>query len=311
VFAKRLLRLLLAPGLVSYALLIAVIALIWLGVGRTPAEGSGARGLTPTTSSTDPASAITYHGEPDPSASPISLNQAMGNARRFAGEPDLELEGSLQSDPSRQRFADFYYLESAGSSRGEDFIKVDARTGEVVEATFRSRIEPSGPPIGLGLTEAEQAAARYAHDRFYGFDTLELVDRSSRASAGNMVHSFKWSQVAADSGAELPVSVSVAMSAGSGEVVWYLAQRDQILVDVRPTVDRAQAIQTAASAVRVRDARWDNANPAAVRLQVLYDDENQQQLVWSVTFNARQPSSRPTIRLLVDAHSGRLIANSA
>jgi hypothetical protein len=310
VFAKRLLRLLLAPGLVSYALLIAVIALIWLGVGRTPSEGSISRGLTPSTSSADSASAITYRGEPEADAPPISLDQAVGNARRFVGEPDLELEGSLQSDPARERFSDFYYLESAGASRGEDFIKVDARTGEVLEATFRSRIEPSGPPIGLGLTEAEEAASRYAHARFYGFDTLELVDRSSRASAGNMVHSFKWSQVATDSGAELPVSVSVAMSSGSGEVIWYLAQRDQILVDVRPTVDRAQAIQTAASAVRARDPRWDSGNPAAVRLQVLYDEENQQQLVWSVTFNARQPSSRPTIRLLVDAHSGKLIANS-
>ena len=31
-----------------------------------------------------------------------------------------------------------------------------------------------------------------------------------------------------------------------------------------------------------RDQRWDLDQPASVRLQVLYDDDDQQQLVWSV-----------------------------
>ena len=174
-------------------------------------------------------------------------------------------------------------------------------------ASSGGRLAPGSPPIGLGPSEAEQAAGRFAQERFVGFDELRLVERSSRVSESNVVHSFKWNQIAADSEAELPVSVSVAIASGSGEVVWYLAQREPLLVATRPTIDRARAIRTAARALGRSEARWD-PSPSSVRLQVLYDDDDQQQLVWSMTFRSRQEGSRPTLRLLVNAHTGELIA---
>ena len=299
-FAKRVVRLVLAPGALPYALLAAVLTMIWLGVGRpAPPARSVMAGATPT-----PASAP---GRDDSNGALIGLDQAVVSVRRFAGEPSLVLEGGLQTDSTGARQIDFYYLEAVGQVRGEDFFKVDARTGEVIEATFRSRLAPSSPPIGLGPAEAEQAAARFAQERFVGFDELRLVERSSRVSESNVVHSFKWNQIAADSEAELPVSVSVAIASGSGEVVWYLAQREPLLVATRPTIDRARAIRTAARALGRSEARWD-PSPSSVRLQVLYDDDDQQQLVWSMTFRSRQEGSRPTLRLLVNAHTGELIA---
>ena len=303
-FGKRLMRLVLAPGALPYAFLISVLVLIWLGVGVRPSRQPANAASRPP----GDGAAITYRGDVGVDAPPISLEQAIDSARRFAGEPGMLLEGGLQSDALGARPTQLYYLESLGPARGEDFFKVDARTAEVLEATFRSRLTPPNPPIDLGPTESEQAAARYAEDRFYGFDGLRLVDRSSRTSENNVIYSFKWSEVAPESGAELPVSVSVAVSAGSGEVVWYLAQRDALQVDVRPTVDRARAIRTAVGGLGGSTSRWDTSQPSAVRLQVLYDEDNEQQLVWSVTFRSRQERTRPTLRLLVDAHTGQLLA---
>jgi len=305
VFAKRLVRLVLAPGALPYALLVVVIGLIWMGVGGRASPGQSAA-----VPADEPraGSAITYRGPPRPNAPLIGLKQAVSNARRFAGEPGLALEGGLQSDPRSARRTELYYLESLGPTRGEDFFKIDARTGEVIEATLRSRLTPATPPFGLGQADAERIAERYARERFYGFADLVLVERSSRPSENNVLHSFKWNQIAADSGAELPISVSIALSAGSGDVVWYLAQRDSLKIDVRPAIDRAQALEAAIFGTGGPDSRWDTGDPVAVRLQVLYDDDNRQQLVWSVTFRARQETSRPTLRVLVNARTGQLIA---
>lgn len=304
-FAKRLVRLLLAPGALAYTLLAFVVGLIWLGVG-TPATPPTPRAAA---DPSEESSAVTYRGDVGEDAPLIAPQEAIESARRFAGEPGMMLEGGLQTDPSGTRRVDFYYLESLGPTRGEDFFKIDARTAEVIEATFRSRLAATNPPIDLGLEEAGQAASLFARQRFYGFDALSLVDRSSRAAERNVVHSFKWSEIAADSGAELPVSVSVAVSGGSGEVVWYLAQRDQLLVDVHPAIERARAIQVATRSLGSRDTRWDTTRPSAVRLQVMYDDDDQQQLVWSVTFRSRQQEARPTLRLLVNAHTGQILAS--
>jgi hypothetical protein len=303
VFRKRLLRLALAPGLLPYTVLALVIGLIWLQVGDRPPPQTPA---APAPCPAGPGSALTYRpAEPDGTL--IALDQAIDSARRFADEPGLLMEGGLQRDPTDPRIPDIYYLESGGPNRGEDIFKVDARTAEVIEATFRSRLAPTNPPVGLGPLEAERAASRYARERFFGFDDLRLVDQSSRPSEGNVIHSFKWSQIAPESRAELPISVSVAISAGSGEVVWYLAQRDPILIDVHPTIDQARAVAAVKGALG-HDARWDTASPTAVRLQVLYDDDNRQQLVWSVTFRSRLEGTRPTLRLLVNAHTGQLMA---
>jgi hypothetical protein len=305
VLVKRVVRLALAPGVLPYALLVGVIALIWATTGRLPL--ADVLEHRPASDGGRSTSAITYRGGAGPGAAPITRDQAIGNVRRFAEEPDLQLDGGLQGLSPDGRGGEAFFLESTGPARGEDVFKVDARTGEVIEATMRSRLSPRHPPAGTGRHEAEQLAARFAEARFFGFGELSLVDGSSRASEQAILHSFKWSKLAEESGAELPVSVSAAVSSASGEVVWYLAQRDPVEVDVRPLVDRARAIQTATAGLGGREARWETEAPLAVRLQVLYDEQNQQQLVWSVTFRARQVDVRPSLRLLVNAHTGQLI----
>jgi hypothetical protein len=237
----------------------------------------------------------------------VTLQEAIDGVRRFAGAPSLVLEGGLQADGEENRRGELYYLESVSPTRGEDFFKVDARTAEVVEATFRSRMAPADDALDLSLVDAEALARRFARTRFWGFDGLVLVDRSTRTAETGTIYSFKWSQVAKESGAELPVSVSLAVMSRSGQVFWYLAQRDPLQIDTRPAIERARAVEVVRTWLQPRDGRWDLVQPDSVRLQVLYDDDDQQQLVWSVLLRARQDGPRSSIRLLVDAQTGALI----
>ncbi|MCC6177643.1 MAG: PepSY domain-containing protein [Chloroflexi bacterium] len=309
-FAKRLLRLIVAPSLlasslpgalanspltaVGYGLLAVVVATIWLGADvRQPATSSA----PPLTDASN--------------IRPITRQQAIDGVRQFAGQPDLVLEGGLLGDLSGARGIPIFYLESAGPVRGQDFFKVDGRTGEIIEATFRSRVAPLRRGPDLPIAEAERRATAFARERFWGFSRLALIDRSSRASETGLVHSFKWSQIAPSSGAELPVSVSLAVSGISGEIIWYLAQRDPLTIDPNPSIPRERAVEIAQGWLSTRDSRWDTTDPASTRLQVLYDDDDRQRLVWSVNFRAAQGGTRPSIRLLVDGESGQILTTGA
>ena len=304
---KRLLRLVVSPGASSalaYALLGFLVGLLWLSLTArgpalvAPSIGGAALG--------EAARPLTV-----PASGRVTLQEAIGSVRRFAGEPGLVLEGGRQTDGEGSRRADLYYLEGVSPTRGEDFFKVDARTAEVVEATFRGRMAPAVDAVDLTLADAEALATRFAQTHFWGFDQLALVDRSTRTSESGTVYSFKWGQLSADSGAELPISVSIAVMGRSGQVFWYLGQRERLQIDTWPTVERERAVETARAWLLTYDDRWDLGQPSSVRLQVLYDDDDQQQLVWSVLYRARQDSPRSTIRLLVDAHTGAIIQGAS
>ena len=292
---KRLVRQIVTPSALTCALIGFLGGLLWLSLtSRAPAL-------------VDPATVEAPRPLTASATGRVSLQEAIDSVRRFAGQPSLVLEGGLQTDADQGQRGDLYYLESVSPTRGEDFFKVDARTGEVIEATFRARMAPNDNGADLTLADAQSLARWFARTHFWRFEQLTLVDRSSRTSENGTIYSFKWSQVAPDTGAELPVSVSLAVMAQSGQVFWYLGQRDPLLVDVHPAIDQAQAVGTVRAWLQPRDQRWDLDQPASVRLQVLYDDDDQQQLVWSVLLRARQDGPRPSIRLLVDAQNGQLI----
>ena len=303
---KRLLRLIVSPAASSallYALLGFVGGLLWLSLTTrapalvTPSIGASALGEAP-----QPLTA--------PASGRVTLQEAIDSVRRFAGAPGLVLEGGLQADGEGGRRADLFYLERVSPTRGEDFFKVDARTAEVIEATFRGRMAPAADALDLTLADAESLADRFARTHFWGFDQLVLVDRSTRTGENGTVYSFKWSQLAPESRAELPVSLSIAVTSRSGQVVWYLGQRDPLQIEPHPNVVEARAVEIARTWLLPRDERWDLDRPSSVRLQVLYDDDDRQQLVWSVLFRARQDGPRNTIRLLVDAQTGAIIQDA-
>jgi hypothetical protein len=295
VHTKRLLRQIVTPSAVTYALLGFVGGLLWLSLTTrapalvVPSGGDAPRPLTV------------------PASGRITLQEAIDSVRVFAGQPSLVLEGGIQPESEASRRGDLYYLETVSPTRGEDFFKVDARTAEVVEATFRGRMAPADGAANLSVTGAESLARRFARTHFWGFDQLVLVDRSTRASETGLIYSFKWSLIAPESGAELPVSVSLAVMGRSGQVFWYLGQRDPVQIGTTPAVDQTRAVEIVRAWLLPRDGRWDLNQPISVRLQVLYADDDQQQLVWSVVLRAREDGTRPSIRLLVDAQNGYLI----
>lgn len=302
--ARRIARRLIVPA--AYAVVaVLLVTGLWPHVApRLTSLGTGATTATAprSTGGSDRVASNEYDasdGQPTD-----EMQVAIESVRRFSDEPSLQLEGGLRTDGGDRRA--YYYLESVRIERGEDVFKVDAATDEVIEATFRSRLTSTLVPLDLSFDDAAWLAERYARARFAGFEALALVDRATRPNDTVPVYSFKWTRVAT-SGAELPLSVSVAVSSSSGEVIWYLAQRDPLTVDVMPTVTRERAIETARNWVGDRDLRWDTSVPSAVRLQVLYDDDDEQQLVWSISFSGGAGAERPSLRLLVDAHNGRIL----
>lgn len=294
------LRLLLAPTALAYALLGFVGGLLWLTVTNQPAPlaRSGVAG-----------SAVAEIARPlaAPATGRVGFQDAVESVRRLAGQPALLLEGGLQTGPAAGRIGSIYYLESASAGRGDDFFKVDARTGEVIEATFRARLAPAAVPVNLTPNAAEAQAKQFARASFWGFERLTLLDRTVRNGDHGVVYSFRWGQLAADSGAELPVSVTVAVLGQNGQVFWYLGQRDQLQVATTPAVSADDAVATARAWLARRDERWNLDRPTAARLQVLYDDDDRQRLTWSVTFAARHDGPRPSVRVLIDAQTGAIV----
>lgn len=294
-YTRWLLRQIVTPSALMYAMLGFVGGLLWLSLtARAPVLARPTLGEAPRP--------LTV-----PASGRVTLQESIDAVRAFAGQPSLVLEGGLQTEGEDGGRGDLYYLESVSPTRGEDFFKVDARTAEVIEATFRGRMAPAEGAVDLKLADAEVLARRFARTHFWRFDQLALVDRSSRTSDTGTVYGFKWSQIAPESSAELPVSVSLAVMARSGEVSWYLGQRDQLHVDTRPAIEKARAVEIVRTWLLPRDERWDLDRPISTRLQVLYDDDDQQRLVWSVLLRARDDGPRASIRLLVDAQNGQLI----
>lgn len=242
----------------------------------------------------------------------ISLAAAKDRVDRFdassGGGGTEDLSGDLERGAFGGRDFAVFNLETAGGGRS---FKVDARTGEVLEANWSDRLTPPPSDLHLSPDEAESRAGKLAGQRFVGFSELSLVKQGfGPAANGNRVYTFKWAKLAPDTGAELPTSVSLSLTEASGALVWYLAQRMPVEVNVQPAVMRAEAV-TAAAALADRDGIWETSKPGSVRLQVVYDDDNRQRLVWAVSFGRRPdgpPSSRPTLRVLLDAQSGEALA---
>ena len=296
----------------SLLLLLALaLALAGVAVGIVRLRGDSATGRVSSGPSIRPAS-ITYR-EPAADGSLISLEMARRSGQVFAGRDDLDLRGGLEQGAYGVDGYAIFYLESAGpGGQGEQSFKIDARTGEVLEATRLGSLATAGSAGALSPQDAESRAERFASDRFLGFATMSLVERTiTQAAGGNQLYVFKWAMVAPESGAELPTLVSISISAADGEPVWYLAQRESTAVDVQPSVQREEAVATAAGLVE-RTERWDARAPSSVRLQVVYNQDNRQQLAWAITFPSKPDGAapgRPSLRVLIDAKSGVPVSN--
>jgi hypothetical protein len=306
------------PGLGLSILIRCLLLLVVVAVSYLLFSGAGIRTALAITrpasaSSTEARPATMTYREPAAGGALVSLDLAVQSARQFAGRQDLVLEGGLEHGESAQYGYAAYYLESVAGS-GDQSYKVDGRSGEVVEMTRLDRLASSGTTARLGALEAESAAERFAAGHFLGFSSLNLVEQGTAPGPGGVqLYTYKWALLASESGAELPTSVSVSLASSSGEVIWYLAQREAATVQAQPAISRELAVSTAAVLVD-RTSRWDASTPTSVRLQVIYNGDNRQQLVWAITFPSRTDVAvpgRPSLRLLIDAQTGESISNPA
>lgn len=284
-------------GLLALALLALVVSLLWpTVVARWGPIGSsdGAAASGPTR--------LTYR-QPDAGGALLPREAAVASVLRFTGWEQAELTGDLETGQDGPA----YFFDTP--ARGD--FRVDAYSGEVLEASLPERLAVA--PLGRQLEPAllEQRAADQARDRFLDFDSLTLVERSASWGAnGHLLHRFKWARLDDATGAELPTSVAVALTADQAELVWYLAQRTPLTVDPRPRVSREQAV-AAAAATAEQLGRGAPGIPSAVRLQVIFDEHNVQRLAWSITFRGEPDATgrvRPALRLVFDARTGQPLA---
>ena len=295
-------------GIAALGLVVALAAAVFAITRTEPALAS----MQPAGQGGGPArlASITYR-EPALGGGLISPNLALQSARLFSENPDLALAGGLEQGGLGSQSYAIYYFEIGD---GRLSYRIDARTAEVLEMSRLDALPPTGRPARLDPLAAEQAAERFAADHFLGFKGLTLVERNATSGDGSSpLYTFKWTMLAPESGAELPTAVSVSLSAASGDVVWYLAQRESTTLDVRPQITREAAVSTAA-ALAERAERWDTTTPSSVRLQVIFNQDNEQLLVWAVTFPSRSGDSvagRPSLRILVDGRTGEPVSNPA
>jgi hypothetical protein len=288
------------PGtLLLLALLALLLSLGWtlLSAGR----GKAALLVAPTPPGGElpPSASVTYR-QPAAAGAGYSLEAAQTSVRAFLGQPDLRLTGAAAGPTGAGAFL-------LDTPLGDSFL-VDRRTAEVLEANLAAPLRRPSEPTRLLPPDLEQRAERYVAERFLGFEALSLVERTVEpARNDHQLHRFTWALLSAESGAELPTSVSVALTADRGEVVWYLAQREATVIGTRPTVGREAAVAAAAGWLGPA-GRWDTRQPASTRLQVVHDDDNRQRLVWAVSYPGRfeaEPLGRPAVRVLIDAESGQ------
>jgi hypothetical protein len=239
--------------------------------------------------------------------SAIPLRDAIERVRSFTDDPSLDLDGglapSLPGDDSRP----IYWLESGSGEIVDDF-KVDALTGEILEATWRSRLLRPASDRGASMEDAAVLASNFGARKFKGFDTLTLLERSTLpAPELGSLYSLKWVLVDSKTRAELPTSVTISVASANNKIVRYLAQRDQLEIETSPRISADQASTVAVNAVS-SDRRWRGATVSSRRLQVIYDDVNHQRLAWAILLDA--PGSlagQARMLLLVDAQTSEVI----
>ena len=250
-----------------------------------------------------------HHGDQALAApqSAIALGDAIERVRTFAEDSGLQLEGGLSPSVPGDDSRPIYWLES-GTGNAVDEFKVDALTGEILEATWRSRLLSLSSDRGATIEDAALVASGFASKKFTGFDKLTLIERSTMpAPELGSLYSLKWVQVDARTRAELPTSVTISVASANNRVVRYLAQRDAVQIDTSPRITADQASTLTLNAVS-GDRRWNGATINSRRLQVIYDDVNHQRLAWAILLDA--PGSlagQARMRVLVDAKTGELI----
>jgi hypothetical protein len=239
--------------------------------------------------------------------SAISLKDAIDHVRAFSEDPSLDLHGGLSPTAPGDDTRPVYWLESGNGEQVDEF-KVDGLSGEVLEATFRSRLQRSASDHRASIEDAALIASSFGGKQFKGFKDLTLLERSTLPAheVGSM-YSLKWVQVDRASGVELPTAVTVSVASANSRVVRYLAQRDPLEIDTSPKITADQAASVALSTA-ASDRRWRDANIASRRLQVIYDEMNHQRLAWAVLLDASGSAAEARrLLMLVDARTSDLI----
>ena len=270
-----------------------------------------ARSLQPRPPAAPPAN-ITYRPAA-PDGRLITSGEAESRVRQFLGEPDASFDTTFEESPLAHRGGGynpvFYVRRPVRLNAGTpDTCLVDARTGEVISAALHSNEQPEREARPVTKAEAAAIAEELARSRFAGFAELELTYSAtsgpSDASLNPRSYYATWQKRAADSGAWLPLRLSIAVSLQTGRVTSYAATRADYAGPTAPKVSLERALETAKLAAS-RSHEWAAATVKWTKLEAVQMTEGYR-LVWVMEFENER---RLLADSLVDALTGELLVS--
>jgi hypothetical protein len=188
---------------------------------------------------------------------------------------------------------------------------VDSATKRVMRMDDFDR---SSYEVKLDLAAAQQIAQKYARLHFADFATagLELTDMSliDHGEGTAKYYSFTWMKNAADSGALLPVAVTVRVDPVSGDVFSYDSVSAEVTIATSPQVSDAAAGEKALAAVgdSVPQPRIESST-LAVSTDPPDDPAGHQALVWQIVIAGDDSQGYATgASVYIDALSGKVLA---
>lgn len=224
----------------------------------------------------------TYH-DPLPDGGTISAEEAKNSVRTFLGNPDADIEADLQTNTDGPNKLQEYVVRAKKPtpSGKRDTFRVDVFTGEVIEAQlFTHELQNFvNTSRKVEAQEAFQAAEQFARERFFEFDKLTYQPGDSADE-----YTYLWQlqeTVQVDNEPVpvlLPTHVTIQVDSVSGRVKLYTGQRQVVAVSKQPKVGKAKAIQIAKSGSNPPS----DEDTRTIRLQIIFDDRNQQKLVWEI-----------------------------
>jgi hypothetical protein len=237
-----------------------------------------------------------------------------GASRRAAEESIAAFVGQ-KVDLAYQARQPYLGGELMRFSRKVDGRHVDYYVDSATKRVMRmDDFDRSSYEVKLDLPAAQQIAQKYARRHFADFATagLELTDELliDHGEGTAKYFSFTWMKKAADSGALLPVAVTVRVDPVSGDVFSYDSVAAEVTVSTSPKVSADAAAETALAAVgdSVPQPQIEGST-LAVSTDPPDDPSGRQALVWQIVIAGDDSQGYATgAYVYVDAVSGKVLA---
>ena len=274
------------------------------------------------TPTSDPTATVEAIVEPErtPTVEPVDdrvrAEQAIALAREFLDDPDSELKAWRIEPPTQP--ATYHVSRTIEGVPESDLVVVDAETGVIQHAGILSHTTLHRPRNPVTEEEAQRIAETYARAYVEDFNRMELYEGHSDSSGpgefnSDRLYAASWSLRDSDSGAWLPIWVSMLIDLETGELYQFIQGAHEYDGPTIPVVTQEEAIEIALDQARQDPRSQPEVSVSKVKLWVsptlpeISDDgsigPSDLRLNWLVSLNGA------SVDLMVDAITGDVLNN--